>query len=181
MAALDLSCGAQAQSLRCTGSLVEEHGLIDPKACWTLVPRPGVEYTSPSLEGGFPTTGPPAKFPGWYVLAISWSACSLITSLKETHTQPLSQSWVLILCRALSTIWLFLVYIFVASLSSIPHYKSGSKTFPVCSPLYLRCPDWCLTHGKLSINTYEWMNDQEDKVLLFIIQREKATRQPLER
>ena len=106
--------------MRRTGSLVEEHGLSDPKACRILGPRPGVEYASPSLEGRFPTTGPPGKFPGWYILILSRSASCLITSLEEPHTQPQSQSWILILCRALSTIWLFLVCIFVALLPSIP-------------------------------------------------------------
>ena len=28
-----------------------------------LVPQPGIEPTSPALEGGFLTTGPPEKFP----------------------------------------------------------------------------------------------------------------------
>lgn len=78
----------------------------------------------------------PLSFPGWYLLAISWRAISsekpsLTTSLKEPHSQPLSQPWILILCVALITIGLFLVYVFVALLSSIPHYKLGSKTFPV--------------------------------------------------
>lgn len=147
-------------------------GMLDPR-----IPRPGVEYTSPSLEGGFPPLDH-QRFPGWYILAISWSACSLITSLKETHTQPLSQSWVLISAEhfVLSGFSCFYICCFIVFNS---HYKSGIwVTFPVCSPLYLQCPDWCLTHGKLSINTYEWMNDQEDRALLFIIQRDKALRQP---
>ena len=33
-----------------------------PKACGILVPQPGIEPTSPALEGRFPTTGPPGKF-----------------------------------------------------------------------------------------------------------------------
>ena len=33
-----------------------------PIACGILVPQPGIEPTSPALEGGFLTTGPPEKF-----------------------------------------------------------------------------------------------------------------------
>ena len=33
-----------------------------PEACGILVPRPGMEPTSPALEGGFLTTGPPEKY-----------------------------------------------------------------------------------------------------------------------
>ena len=41
-----------AQRLRCS------------QACGILVPQPGVEPTSPALEGRFLTTGPPGKSPG---------------------------------------------------------------------------------------------------------------------
>ena len=34
-----------------------------PVACEILVPQPGVKPTSPALEGGFSTTGPPGKSP----------------------------------------------------------------------------------------------------------------------
>ena len=46
-------------SLRQASSLVEARELSCPKACGILFPRPGIE--SPSLEGGFFTTGPPGK------------------------------------------------------------------------------------------------------------------------
>ena len=36
-------------------------GLSCPVACGILVPRPGIEPASPSMEGGFFTTGPPRK------------------------------------------------------------------------------------------------------------------------
>ena len=61
LAALGLSCGAQALLLRRTSSVVVARGLSCPAACGNLVPRPGIEPTSPALEGGFFTTGPPGK------------------------------------------------------------------------------------------------------------------------
>ena len=33
-----------------------------PMACGILVPQPGIKPTSPALECGFLTTGPPEKF-----------------------------------------------------------------------------------------------------------------------
>ena len=44
------------------GILIVAHGLSScPKASGILVPRPGVEPSSPALEGGFWTTSPPGK------------------------------------------------------------------------------------------------------------------------
>ena len=43
------------------GSVVAACGLSWPMACGISVPRPGIEPTSPALEGGFSTTGPPGK------------------------------------------------------------------------------------------------------------------------
>ena len=37
------------------------HQFSYPPACGILVPWPGIEPTSPALEGGFLTTGPPGK------------------------------------------------------------------------------------------------------------------------
>ena len=34
-----------------------------PSACGILVSRPGIKLTSPTLQGGFSTTGPPGKSP----------------------------------------------------------------------------------------------------------------------
>ena len=56
------SCGAQA--LEHMGSVVVAHGLNCPTACGILVPRSGMEHTSPTLEGRFLTTGPPRKSQG---------------------------------------------------------------------------------------------------------------------
>ena len=61
-AASDLSCIMQCLSLRHTGfSLVAAHRLSCPTVCGILVPWPGIEPTSPALEGRFLTTGPPGK------------------------------------------------------------------------------------------------------------------------
>ena len=56
------SCGSWA--LECEGSVVVAHRLSCPTVCGILVPRPVIEPTSPALEGGFLTTGPPGKSPG---------------------------------------------------------------------------------------------------------------------
>ena len=40
------------------------------EVCGTLVPQPGVEPTSPALEGGFLTPGPPGKSPKCLILRI---------------------------------------------------------------------------------------------------------------
>ena len=55
------SCGAWALSLRHASSVVVARGLSCPAACGILVCPPGMEPTSPALEGGFFTTGPPGK------------------------------------------------------------------------------------------------------------------------
>ena len=39
-------------------SVVTAHGLSCPMACGILVPRPGIEPTSPALQGGFLIIGP---------------------------------------------------------------------------------------------------------------------------
>ena len=53
-----------------------------PVACGILVPRPGIEATTPALEGGFLTTGPPAEF-----LQVLFDICKL--TLKHGNSQPL--------------------------------------------------------------------------------------------
>ena len=63
------SCGMQVL-LRRTSSLVAAHWLSCPVAFGILVPQPGIEPTSPALEGRFFTTGSPGK--SWmrvYILA----------------------------------------------------------------------------------------------------------------
>ena len=62
------SCGMRApehvvSSLWHAGSVVVVRGLSCPAACGILVSGPGIKPTSPALEGGFFTTGPPGKSP----------------------------------------------------------------------------------------------------------------------
>ena len=45
-------------------------GLRGPEAGGVLVLQPGIEPTSPALEGGFLTTGPPGKAPSVSVLIL---------------------------------------------------------------------------------------------------------------
>ena len=54
-----LSCGMWGLLLWCMGSGV--YGLSCSTTCGVLVPRPGVESVSPTLQGRFLTTGPPGK------------------------------------------------------------------------------------------------------------------------
>ena len=54
LAALGLHCSAWA-------SLVVAHRHSCLEACGILVPQLGIKPTSPELEGGFLTTGPPGK------------------------------------------------------------------------------------------------------------------------
>jgi len=57
-----LHCGTWASLyLWLEGSVVVVWGFSCPAARGILVPRPGIEPMSPSLEGGFLTTGPPRK------------------------------------------------------------------------------------------------------------------------
>ena len=53
------SCGTRASEH--VGPVVVVCGLSCPVACGILVPQPGIEPTSPALEGRFLTTGPPGK------------------------------------------------------------------------------------------------------------------------
>ena len=58
------SCGTRA--LERAGSVVAAYGPSCPMACGILVPQLGIEPLSPALEGGFLTTGPPGKSPGFF-------------------------------------------------------------------------------------------------------------------
>ena len=53
--------GTQPLSLRHASSVVVARGLSCAAACGILVPQPGIKPTSPALEGGFFTTGPPRR------------------------------------------------------------------------------------------------------------------------
>ena len=52
---------AGSLQLTCTSSLVVARRISCPTACGILVPQPGIEPTSPALEGRFFTIGPPGK------------------------------------------------------------------------------------------------------------------------
>ena len=59
-----LSCDTHDLSLQPLDlSLVVSRGLSCSKACGILVPRPGINPSSPALEGRFLTTGPPGRSP----------------------------------------------------------------------------------------------------------------------
>ena len=49
--------GTWALYLRCLSSVVAAHGLCCPVARGILVPQPGIEPASPTLQGGLLTTG----------------------------------------------------------------------------------------------------------------------------
>ena len=51
----------RAQAVGSQASVVIMHGLSCPEVCVILVPGPGIEPMSPTLEGGFLTTGSPGK------------------------------------------------------------------------------------------------------------------------
>ena len=69
-------CGTRALSLRCASSVVVGLRLSCPGACGILVPRPGIEPSSPALEGGFFTTGPPGKSLNWFISISLFSSSS---------------------------------------------------------------------------------------------------------
>ena len=88
----------QYKGFSCCGTRALEHslsmwrGLNCPESCGILVPRPGTKPTSPLLEGGFLTTGPPGKSPfnqfGWAFLLVllvclSWSFRNLIFYMQR--------------------------------------------------------------------------------------------------
>ena len=56
-----LSCRTQILWLRHVSSVVVARGLSCPTACRISDPQPGIESTSPALEGGFLTNRPPGK------------------------------------------------------------------------------------------------------------------------
>ena len=76
LAALGLSCGTQLASCRLSScgpwapermdSVIAEPRLRCSKACGILVPQAEIEPTSPTLQVGFLTTGPPMKSPSKY-------------------------------------------------------------------------------------------------------------------
>lgn len=92
-----LSCGVQdlllrvrASQLWCTGSAVVMCGLSCPAACGTLVPRPGIELTSPTLESRFLITGPSRRSVYW----IFWSQWELdFVGLENQGCSTSPKAW----------------------------------------------------------------------------------------
>ena len=58
----DLCCITWGLSLWPVDSLVVVCRFSCSMACGSLVPQPGIEPISPTLQGEFLTTGPPGKF-----------------------------------------------------------------------------------------------------------------------
>ena len=58
------SC-CRARALECKGSVIAVCEFLSsyPEAWGILVPQPGIEPSSPALEGGFITSGPQRKYP----------------------------------------------------------------------------------------------------------------------
>ena len=84
-------CGTWAPE--CMGSIVRTPRIGWPTACGILVPQPGTEPTSPTLESGFLTTGPPGKSPTGWVLIVLWSTSILhyleVCCVEETFPEIL--------------------------------------------------------------------------------------------
>ena len=70
LAALDLNWGVQDLSLPHAGWVVVGHGLIHSAIRGILIPQPGIEPTSPSLQGGFLAPGPPGNSLGIFDVSI---------------------------------------------------------------------------------------------------------------
>ena len=77
-----------AQAPERVGSIVVVPGLSYLAACGILVPQPGIEPTSPALEGGFLTTGPPAKSPEYCFLTFTFRDVSLFDSVESYAPSP---------------------------------------------------------------------------------------------
>ena len=71
-------------------------GLSYSTACEILVPRSGIEPTSPALLGGFLTTGPPGKSPLW-VFLIQLKVSGLVSSRIRGQGRPPAESFLLTL------------------------------------------------------------------------------------
>ena len=87
-------CGAWAPEH--AGSVVAALGFSCPAACGSLVPGPGIEPTSPALEGRFLTTGPRGNSPmscflGIYKLILKFYVQRQKVLYSQHNTEE--QSW----------------------------------------------------------------------------------------
>ena len=94
VAVRDHSLVPQLLLLRSTGSTVVARGLSCSAACGILVSRPGIEPSSPALEGGLSTTGLPGKSPRLeqdqlFPSVQSWPWFPLQRAKQDTHSQTL--------------------------------------------------------------------------------------------
>ena len=67
------------------------HWLSCPSACGILVLRPGIELSSPALEGGFLISGTPGKFPPPQLFLGSQKRDTTELIFKKTYIKPLTQ------------------------------------------------------------------------------------------
>ena len=80
----DIHCIMQDLSLWHVGSVVMVCRLCCSIACGILVPLPGIEPTSPALQGRFLITGPPGKsWPMTIKMRFWWDI--LLTLISHTH------------------------------------------------------------------------------------------------
>ena len=92
-----LGLGRIIQGL-CCGALTHT-SLVSPQACGILVSPPGIEPTSPALQGRLLTTGPPGKSLKWYsvntycgkVLSEVWPHLIFTTNLETLHFRDVEQ------------------------------------------------------------------------------------------
>ena len=64
------------------GVLVAARG---PLACGTFIPEPGIKPTSPALEDGFLTTGPPGKSLSVLIFKQQQAALSLVNGIRNRN------------------------------------------------------------------------------------------------
>ena len=75
-------CGTWGLSLQLMGSVVVAYRFSCPMARGILVPRPGIEPTSPALQGGVLTTRPPRK-PQLFQLFLHYGFSPVICDLRH--------------------------------------------------------------------------------------------------
>ena len=99
-------CGMQSLYLRRTSSVVVAHGLSCPVACGILIPWPGIEPTSPALQGRLFITGPPGK--SLHVVLISTYKLRILCLLRELTSSllysPALYSW-RFSCSEVNLVW----------------------------------------------------------------------------
>ena len=67
----------------CVGSFLRCVWAQLPGGMWGISPHPGMEPSSPALEGGFLTTGPPGKSPSLLILKTIKKGKNLLNFYKK--------------------------------------------------------------------------------------------------